>query len=83
MASLSYRPIQQQPTPSALAARVEGIGSCWIGLFDNDAIKELLDVPPDWNVAAVMPMGIPKADPWGPPAKRKPIGEITAVDLWS
>ncbi len=65
-----------------LAARVEGVGCCWIGLFDNDAIRDLLDIPPDWNVAAVMPMGYPKEPVWGPTAKRKTIEEITSVDQW-
>jgi nitroreductase len=65
-----------------LAARAEGLGTCWIGLFDNESIKELLDVPPSWNVVAVTPLGYPKEAMWGSPGKRKPLGEIVAVDEW-
>ncbi len=65
-----------------LAARAEGLGTCWIGLFDNDSIKELLDIPPDWNVAAVTPLGYPKEPKWGPPVKRKALKEIVVVDEW-
>jgi nitroreductase len=65
-----------------LAARAEGLGTCWIGLFDNDSIKELLEIPPGWNVAAITPLGYPKEPKWTLPGKRKAIGEIVAVDEW-
>jgi nitroreductase len=66
-----------------LAARAEGLGTCWIGLFDNDSIKVILDIPPGWNVAAVTPLGYPKDPKWAQPGKRKEISEIVAVDQWS
>ena len=66
-----------------LAARAEGLGTCWIGLFDNEAIKELLDIPPSWNVAAITPLGYPRELKWAQPGKRKPLKEITTVDEWS
>jgi nitroreductase len=65
-----------------LAARAEGLGTCWIGLFDNEAIKELLDVPLGWNVAAVTPLGYPKEPKWTQPGKRKTIEEMVTVDEW-
>jgi nitroreductase len=43
-----------------LAARAEGVGSCWIGAFDNTRIKKLLGIPEDVNVVAVVPLGYPK-----------------------
>jgi nitroreductase len=66
-----------------LAAREEGLGTCWIGLFDNDSIKEILDIPLGWNVAAVTPLGYPKDPKWAQLGKRKEIGEIVSVDQWS
>ena len=65
-----------------LAAREEGLGTCWIGLFDNDSIKELLEIPLGWNVVAVTPLGYPKDATWTFPGKRKEIGEIVSVDEW-
>jgi len=65
-----------------LAARAEGLGTCWIGLFDNESIKELLEIPPGWNVVAVTPLGYPKEPKWAQPGKRKTLEEITAVDKW-
>lgn len=43
-----------------LAARAEGLGTCWIGRFDNKAIKTLLKIPDNWNVVALSPLGYPK-----------------------
>ena len=65
-----------------LAAREEGLGTCWIGLFDNDSIKELLEIPPGWNVVGVTPLGYPKDSTWTFPGKRKEIKEIVSVDEW-
>ena len=66
-----------------LAARAEGHGTCWIGLFDNESIKEFLDIAPGWNVTAVTPLGYPKKPKWTRPGKRKEISEIVAIDAWS
>ena len=45
-----------------LAARAEGLGTCWIGLFDNAKIKQLLNVPHGWDIAAISPLGYPAND---------------------
>ncbi len=45
-----------------LAARAEGLGTCWIGSFDNDAIKNFLGIPADYNVVALTPLGYPASD---------------------
>lgn len=65
-----------------LAARAEGLGTCWIGLFDNESIKELLEIPLGWSVAAVTPLGFPKDSKLAQPGKRKRVDEIVAVDQW-
>jgi nitroreductase len=45
-----------------LAARAEGLGTCWIGRFNNDKIKKLLNIPDNWNVVALSPLGYPKEE---------------------
>ncbi len=40
-----------------LAARAEGLGTCWIGLFNNQKLKRILNIPPDVNVVAMTPLG--------------------------
>lgn len=62
-----------------LAARAEGLGTCWIGDFMNDPIKEVLRVPEDYEVVAVSPLGYPKSDKaFHETDLRKPLSEIVA-----
>ncbi len=42
-----------------LAARAEGVGSCWIGAFEHEPIKRLLAVPADHDVVMLVPLGYP------------------------
>jgi len=63
-----------------LAARAEGLGTCWIGAFNNDEVKEILSIPEDVNVVAITPVGYPKDDGFAEPGPRKPIQEIVSID---
>lgn len=36
-----------------------GIGSCWVGLFNDEQVSNALDLPDHLQVAALMPMGYP------------------------
>jgi len=65
-------------THLVLAARAEGLGTCWIGSFDNDAVKGLLEVPEGWDVVAVTPLGYPEGDGFGETDRRKPLAEIVS-----
>ncbi|MHA2017569.1 MAG: nitroreductase family protein [Promethearchaeota archaeon] len=40
-----------------LAATNEGLGTCWIGWFDEEKIKELLSVPDKTRIIALTPLG--------------------------
>ncbi len=42
-----------------LAAAALGVGSCWIGAFDNIKLKRLLRVPEEVQIVAVIPLGYP------------------------
>ena len=46
----------------SLAAVELGLGSCWIGLFDEIKVKEILHIPNEVRVVELMPLGYP-ADP--------------------
>jgi nitroreductase len=65
-----------------LAARAEGLGTCWIGSFDNGRLKELLAIPPDVNVVALTPLGYPRGG-FAEPGPRKSLGEIVCEDRFS
>jgi len=46
-----------------LAARNEGLGTCWIGAFNADqhaALKKLLEVPAGYDLVLITPLGYPK-----------------------
>jgi len=62
-----------------LAARAEGLGTCWIGLFDNESIKKLLQIPKDVNVVALIPIGYPRDKAFKEPGSRKSLSEIISV----
>ena len=49
-------------THMMLAAYEEGIGSCWVGVFNSDEVKDALGLPQNITVTALMPMGYPAED---------------------
>ncbi|MCX8036486.1 MAG: nitroreductase family protein [Candidatus Sumerlaeia bacterium] len=42
-----------------LAAAEAGLGTCWIGAFEEKAVKEILGVPDEAKVVALTPLGYP------------------------
>jgi len=42
-----------------LTAAAAGLGTCWIGAFDEQAVKRTLNVPADVKVVALTPLGYP------------------------
>ncbi|HRZ86509.1 MAG TPA: nitroreductase family protein [bacterium] len=43
----------------SLAARSEGIGTCWIGAFDEVAVKRTLKIPAEAQIVSMMTVGYP------------------------
>lgn len=68
-----------------IAATAEGLGTCWIGSFDEDSVREALGVPDRFAVVAMLAVGYPKQKP-GPavPHARtrtvKDLGKIVSYD---
>lgn len=60
-----------------LAARAEGLGTCWIGSMDRPDVKAMLGVPEDRFVATVTPLGYPAERP--EPKQRRNAGELYTV----
>ena len=63
-----------------LAARAEGLGTCWIGAFNNNEIKRLLEVPNGYEVIAVTPLGYPPEGVFTEPRNRKNLDEIVSLN---
>jgi nitroreductase len=57
-----------------LAAHEQGLGTVILGLFDQDKIEELLQLPEDRELAALIPVGYPDEAPTAP--KRKPVTDL-------
>ena len=63
-----------------LAAAAEGLGTCWIGAFDESAVKKVLGIPRDVKVIALTPIGYPAKKRKHRP--RKELSEIFAAERW-
>ncbi|MCD6574478.1 nitroreductase family protein [Candidatus Aerophobetes bacterium] len=64
-----------------LAATEEGLGTCWVGKFYQDKVKEILNIPEKYKVVALLALGYP-AD--SPDIKyRKPLKELVCYDTFS
>ncbi|MBN2569569.1 MAG: nitroreductase family protein [Deltaproteobacteria bacterium] len=66
-----------------LAARAEGLGTCWIGAFNNEGLKKYLDIPEDVQVVAISPLGYPaETDSFSENTRRKALEEIVFYEKY-
>jgi len=52
-----------------LEAVQQGLGSCWVGATDCQGVGEYLDIPKEWFVHDLLPIGYPGEDPDPRPRK--------------
>jgi nitroreductase len=65
----------------SLVAVEEGLGTCWIGAFDQAKVKALLGIPDDVCVVELMPLGYPADTPRS--KQRKGLAEIAMRERWN
>jgi len=63
-----------------VAAWVQGVGSCWIGAFDEAKLRRRLELPSDAVVVGGIALGIPEKVPAMP--RKKPASETFHFDKW-
>jgi len=63
-----------------LQAQEEGLGTCWIGAFEEKDVKKLLDIPSEVKVLALTPLGYPDEVPKD--RGRKPLSEIVSYETF-
>ena len=63
-----------------LAAADRGLGTCWIGAFDEATAKSALGVPENIRVVASTPLGYPAEEPGF--KSRRSLGEIMCSDKY-
>ena len=61
-----------------LAAWSLGVGSWWVGSFNEQKIKELLKVPDKWKIVALVTFGYPDEQP--KQRKKKPTDELFGIN---
>lgn len=64
-----------------LAAADEGLGTCWIGAFSQERVREILDVPEKYVVVTLLPVGYPRTEKLM--KSRKPLKEIVCYESFS
>jgi nitroreductase len=63
-----------------LQAKALGLGTCWIGGLDREAIASVLKVPDHMEIVGLLTVGFPAEDPT--PPDRKPPEEIVHYDVY-
>jgi len=64
-----------------LAAVEEGLGTCWIGSFFQEEVKNILNIPAQYKVVALLAIGIPDEEP--SPKSRKKLNELVCYEDFS
>jgi nitroreductase len=68
-----------------LTATSENLGTCWIGSFNEDQVKEMLKIPENFKVVALLAIGYPREKIAIPSEtysikRRKPLNEIVSFE---
>lgn len=63
-----------------LAATSIGLGTCWIGAFDEDMVRDTLNIPMSERPVAMIPIGYPDEDPEMP--QRMNMDQIIHKEKW-
>lgn len=64
-----------------LKATELGLGTCWIGWFNKDKLKKILNIPKKIKVSAMLAIGYTKEEP-SKKRPRKPINKILFSEKW-
>ena len=64
-----------------IAAWAMGVGSCWVGDFKEDRVKQLLKIPDKWKVVALVSFGYPAEHP--KKRRKKSITELVSFNCFS
>ncbi len=64
----------------ALQATAEGLGTCWVGAFNESKARKVIEAPEQVRVVQLMPLGFPATSPR--PKSRKDMSEILMFEKW-
>jgi len=63
-----------------LAAQGVGLGTCWMGWYNEAAIKAVLGIPQQIRVIGITPLGYPDQEP--KPRPRKELSQVAFFEHW-
>ena len=66
----------------ALTAHGIGLGTCWLGAFYEDKVKDALGIPADGDIRVVGMLTVGRPAVSAPPKKRKELAGIVAFERW-
>lgn len=61
-----------------LEATEQGLGTCWLGAFNEEKVKKILDIPEEIRVPAMFTLGYPDETPC--PRPRKELTDIVCFE---
>lgn len=62
------------------AAWLQGVGSCWIGAWNDAKLRDALNLPADTQIVGLVTFGVPDENP--SQQCKKPLDEIVHFDKW-
>ena len=65
-----------------LQATELGLGTCWIGWFDERGVKAVLGIPPNRRVEYLIAVGYPAGEIVPGAQKRLALGEMSSFNFW-
>lgn len=65
-----------------LTARALGLGSVFVGVYDEGGLKKLLNIPDGIRIVGLLPLGYPDEEHKNGPS-RKPLAEFCFFGQWS
>ena len=63
-----------------LAAVDEGLGTCWIGAYSQEEVRDILQIPRNCRVVALLPLGFPRQTPGL--KTRKALDEVVSYEIF-
>lgn len=66
-----------------LKATEEGLGTCWLGDFDQSEAKNTLGIPEEYEIVALIPIGYPEEPLRGESKSRKALTDIISYNNFS
>ncbi|MGE5237663.1 MAG: nitroreductase family protein [Chloroflexota bacterium] len=64
-----------------LAAHAQGLGSVFVGVFEEEKLRSLLGIPPHIRIVGLLPIGYP-AEPQREAPTRRPLSEFIFEGQW-